>query len=303
MKGLAHFVMRGYSQAALVASVSALLSILMPLLGLISSATVGLVTLRKGARPGVLLMLSSTLAAGLFAFLGLGSPWPALGMLLIFWLPVWLLSVVLRFGRSLDFTVQLAGIGGLMLVLGMHLLVGDPTAYWQTLLEPVRQSLVKDGLIEAGSSQTLFAEMGRWMTGAFAAGLVLQTLVGLFLARWWQAVLFNPGGFGIEFRALGVGRVAGAAFLALLAWVLIGHGSGIAAGLLPVLGALLLLQGLAVAHGVRQLYGAPRGWLVGLYVLMVLFMPQMGLLVACLGLVDVGLDIRGRVARRASKSG
>ncbi|EGV29162.1 Protein of unknown function DUF2232, membrane [Thiorhodococcus drewsii AZ1] len=302
MKALAHFVMRGYSQAALVAAVSALLSMLMPLLGLISSASVGLVTLRNGARAGILLMLLSTLGAGVFAWLALGSLWPALGVLLVFWLPVWALAVVLRLGRSLDLTVQLAGLGGLLLVIALFTLVGDPTDYWHQLLEPVRQSLLKDGLVEADSSQAMFAEIERWMTGAFAAGLVLQSLVGLFLARWWQAVLFNPGGFGQEFRALGVGRVVGGLFLVLLGWVLMGAGAGAAAGLLPVSGVLLLLQGLAVAHGVRHIRNAPRGWLIGLYVLMV-FMPQMGLLVACLGLVDVWLDIRGRMARRTSKSG
>ena len=63
---------------------------------------------------------------------------------------------------------------------------------------------------------------------------------------------------------------------------------------------LLLLQGLAVAHGVRHSLGAGVGWLVALYVLLVVAMPYAEVLVSGLGLADLWLDVRGRVARRAA---
>jgi uncharacterized protein YybS (DUF2232 family) len=68
-------------------------------------------------------------------------------------------------------------------------------------------------------------------------------------------------------------------------------------------GVLLLLQGLAVAHQVRALKQARQAWLVGLYILMILFMPQTLILIACVGLVDIWADIRSRIAPSALPPG
>ena len=303
MKFLATFIMRGYSQAALVAAVAALLSLLMPLLGPISAAAVGLVTLRNGMRQGLLVSALATLGAGGLAALALGSPWPALGILAVFWLPVWILAAVLRVSRSLAITVQFAAMLGLALVLVFHALVGDPAAYWLQLLEPLRQTLVADGLVEADASQALFGELANWMTGSFAAALVFQLLAGLSIARWWQAALYNPGGFGEEFRDFRLHPAVGVAMLVLMALLGVVQGAGLIADVLLVLGIPLVLQGLAVAHGVRRITGAGVSWLVGLYLLLVLFMAQALLLTACVGLVDLWADIRARAARRARKIG
>ncbi|NVZ08152.1 hypothetical protein HW932_02620 [Allochromatium humboldtianum] len=301
MKPLANFIMRGYSPATLVTTVAGLLSLLIPFVGVISSAAVGLVTLRQGARPGMLLLGSSTLASGLIAWPALGNPWVGLGILLVLWVPIWGLATILRATRSLNLTAQLAALGGLVVVLVVHLTVGDPALYWRELIEPLRQSLLNDGLVEAEASQVLFARLAQWMTGAFAAALVLQYLVSLFLARAWQAQLYNPGGFGAEFKALRVGSLVGALFVLFLAWGLLAKGLGL--DLAPVLGLLLLLQGLAVIHRLRELRNANQGWLVALYVLLVFFMPQMVLLLISLGLIDLWADIRARVEQRVSGTG
>lgn len=302
MKPLATFIMRGYSQAALVAAVAALLSLLFPLFGLVSSASVGLVTLRKGAAEGAFLTLLATLGAGVFSLLALGSVWPALGILVVFWLPVLGLAAVLRGTRSLDLTLQLAGLVGLVLVATVYLLLGDPVAYWQQLLEPMRQTLTDDGVVQSASGQALFAEIAKWMTGAFGAALLLQLLVSLFIARGWQAALYNPGGFGEEFRSFRMGRAMGSLILVLLLVALSGLGGGFVHALLPLPAILLLLQGLAVLHRVHRLSRAHWGWLFGLYLLLVLFMPQLGSLVVCIGLVDIWADIRTRVERATVKS-
>lgn len=301
MKPLANFIMRGYSPATLVTTVAGLLSLLIPFVGVISSAAVGLVTLRQGARPGMLLLGSSTLASGLIAWPALGNPWVGLGILLVLWVPIWGLATILRATRSLNLTAQLAALGGLVVVLVVHLTVGDPALYWRELIEPLRQSLLNDGLVEAEASQVLFARLAQWMTGAFAAALVLQYLVSLFLARAWQAQLYNPGGFGAEFKALRVGSLVGGLFVLFLAWGLLAKGLGL--DLAPVLGLLLLLQGLAVIHRLRELRNANQGWLVALYVLLVFFMPQMVLLLISLGLIDLWADIRARVEQRVSGTG
>jgi hypothetical protein len=296
MKAIATFVMRGPSQAALVAAVMALLSILVPPLGLISAASVGLATLRNGPAYGLIVSGVATVGMGALAWLALGSPLPVVGVLLLLWVPVLALSVVLRSTRSLGLAAQVAGGLGILIILIAHVTMDDPAATWLGILEPFREALVKDGVVTEQASAAVFAELAGWMTGAFAAALVAQLLLGLFIARWWQALLYNPGGFGEEFRDLRLGRSFGVVALLLLAALPFFDGVGLAANMLLVLSVLLLLQGLAVAHQVRALKQARQAWLVGFYVVLILFMPQTLLLVACVGLVDIWADIRARVA-------
>jgi len=140
VQSLASFAMRGRSQAALVAAASAVLSFILPLLGLISSSAVALVTLRKGAGEGLIVGSFAGFGGGLLTFAVLGSPLPAAGFVLILWLPIWVLSVVLHRTRSLALTIQSAAVSGVVILVGIRLLAADPTAYWMELLEPLRRA-------------------------------------------------------------------------------------------------------------------------------------------------------------------
>ena len=300
MRSLAGFAMRGRSQAALVAAGSAVLSLVLPLVAVISSAVVALVTLRQGAREGLLVAGIAGLGSGVLAWLALGTPWPGLGFLAVLWAPLWALALVLRVTRNLALTAQGAALIGLLILLSLHLATEDPAAYWVGILEPLRASLVEGGVIAEAASQALIEGLSRWMTGAFAASLYVQFLLALLLGRWWQAVLYNPGGFGAEFRGLRLSPVLGYAALALVGLRLWQPEAIWGFELLVLILPLLLLQGLAVVHGIRHSLGAGVGWLVALYVLLVVAMPYAEVLVSGLGLADLWLDVRGRVARRAA---
>jgi hypothetical protein len=299
MRSLAGFAMRGRSQAALVAAVSAVLSLVLPLVAVISSAVVALVTLRQGAREGLLVAGIAGLGSGVLAWLALGTPWPGLGFLAVLWAPLWALALVLRVTRNLALTAQGAALIGLLILLSLHLATEDPAAYWVGILEPLRASLVEGGVIAEAASQALIEGLSRWMTGAFAASLYVQFLLALLLGRWWQAMLYNPGGFGAEFRGLRLSPVLGYAALALVGLRRWQPEATWGYELLVLILPLLLLQGLAVVHGIRHSLGAGLGWLVALYVLLVVAMPYAEVLVSGLGLADLWLDVRGRVARRA----
>ena len=144
-------------------------------------------------------------------------------------------------------------------------------------------------------------DMARWMTALSVAALVFGVLLSLLLARAWQAGLYNPGGFGAEFRALRLGkRFALAALLiaALAAVPQIGAAAAVAADTLFTLLLVYLLQGLALAHALVRRLQAQRGWLIGLYVLLLVAAPQVMPLLALLGWVDAWVDVRNRVPGR-----
>jgi hypothetical protein len=290
--------MRGRSQAALVAATSAVLSLIVPLIGLISSAAVALVTLRKGAREGLIVGAFAGLASGLLAFATLGTPEYAIGFALALWLPVWTLGIVLRRSRSLGLTIHLAALFGLLIVVGIRLQTESPTRYWTELLEPVRENLVEGGVVADAVSEQLIAQVSPWMTGAFAATFYFQVLLALFIGRWWQALLYNPGGFGPELRAFRVQSGAGYLALGLLALVPLLDQPMWVSELLLLLAPLFLIQGVAVMHSLARAYSAGHGWLIGFYALLLVFMPHAEILVTGLGLLDVWVDVRARVAAR-----
>ncbi len=167
----------------------------------------------------------------------------------------------------------------------------DPTAAWLRLLEPLRTALVKDGGLDEPAAAAVFAALASWMTGALAAALVLQVLLGLFIGRWWQRQFYNPGGFGADFHSFQLHLLFGLVGLLLVAAVGFQPGPGLIPDLLLVLSILWLFQGLAAIY---QLI-ARRGLLVGLYMLLVVFMPRTLVLVACLGLVDIWVDLRAHL--------
>lgn len=298
MQSLASFTMRGRSQAALVMTVSAMLSLLLPLIWLLSSAAMAVVTLRKGANEGLIVGVLAGLSSGLLAFAALGGPLPAVGFVLGLWLPAWVLAVVLRRTRSLALTVQLAALFGLVIVVIIRLQAEDPTAYWVELLEPLRRVLVEGRLLEATGSEQLVVRVARWMTGAFAATFYFLLLLALFIGRWWQALLYNPGGFGAEFRALRIQSAVGYVALGLAVVVLLLDEAMWAAGLLLLLAPLFLLQGVAIVHSLAHTYSVHRGWLIGFYASLLLVAPHTEILVVGLGFLDNWTDLRARVAAR-----
>ncbi|MCG7958349.1 MAG: hypothetical protein JAY69_04705, partial [Candidatus Thiodiazotropha taylori] len=88
MKAVASFVMRGPARSAMVATVLAVLSIIIPFIGVFSSASVALVTLRLGGLATAKVLLLATFACAVLMTLIFGNPLAALGFLLVLWIPV-----------------------------------------------------------------------------------------------------------------------------------------------------------------------------------------------------------------------
>ncbi len=299
MKALASFILRGQSQAILVTVGFAVLSLALPLFGVLSGAAVALVTLRHGMQAGVVLMAGATLVVGLLAAFSLGNPAPALMFLAALWLPLWMLGSLLRASRSLPLTLMLAGGLGLLGVLVVYLLLDDVAGWWHGILLQIFNPVMDEaGLADRDAILAALESVSRVMTGMMAAGMVLNAIICLFLARGLQALLFNPGGFREEFQQLRMGRsLSGITLLLALLYVLqMGAISSMAADMLIVLLSLYMVQGLALAHAVVAMKQLHIAWLIGLYVVAFVVLPQLVLAVAAVGLLDTWVDLRQRIA-------
>ncbi len=138
------------------------------------------------------------------------------------------------------------------------------------------------------------------LTGLIAALLQVVSLLSLMLGRYWQALLYNPGGFGREFRAI---RIPLGPAMLLLACMLVGPNFGSQMAMLtPLCSVPLVFAGLALMHGLVAHKRLAKFWLVGLYVTLLLFMQLIYPLLVVLAIVDSLIDFRGRLAPKDADS-
>ncbi|PVV12396.1 MAG: hypothetical protein B6D77_05485 [gamma proteobacterium symbiont of Ctena orbiculata] len=300
MKALASFVMRGPSQSAMATTALTMLSLIFPLIGIVGSACVGLVFLRQGASAGIKTLLLSTLAIALLMVVIVSNPLPAVGVLLVLWMPIAMLGMALRNTKSLALTTQLAIGFGLLVVLIQYMVLSEPALFWQEYLQPLGKRFVDSGLLDQSQGDQLVAQLSVVMCGAVSVVYMLQLTASLYLARWWQARLYNPGGFSKEFHQLRVHWMVGAVGALALSLLLMPAGN--VPALLNCVGAVFLgvlfLQGLAVAHGVFEGMKSAQLWLVLVYIMLIMFMPQMVMVLTSIGLMDVWINFRARFEQR-----
>ena len=131
------------------------------------------------------------------------------------------------------------------------------------------------------------------MTGGIAAGSVFGLLFGLFLARGWQANLYNPGGFVQEYKALKSHQLLAiiSLVLAVIAAVASGLIAEISLNVLLVLFVLYTVVGAAFLHTAFSGMKSSRFMVPFLYVTLLLI-PHVMALVAVLGLLEAVLDLR-----------
>lgn len=284
MRAIAEFIMRGRMQATLVVAGCAAL----PLLYWLGAAAGCFVLLRRGLKDAL-----GVLALGLLPALvwWLYSDDPRALLVL---LGSWSLALVLRASESWN-RVLLVGIAmGVVfaVVLGtafapqIEMLAQALIKVMPSLLGDVYQKLSVD---EQAHFASLIAPV---LTGLIAALLQIVSVLSLIVGRYWQALLYNPGGFGREFRAI---RFPLGLAMLLLAFMLLGPNIGPQMAMLtPLCSVPLVFAGLALIHGLVAQKRLARFWLVGLYVTLLLFMQLIYPLLVVLAIVDSLIDFRGR---------
>ena len=303
MKALAAFVMRGRMSAAIVAATTAVLALLVTPLAIVSAATVGLVTMRQGAREAALVGGIGLVALAVLGLLLFGQAGPLVSVGIGLWVPLILLGMALRLWRSLALTVEIAVAGGFGLVLVQYLLFDDPAVFWASLIREFFGQMLESGAVADAQVEAFIAAVAPWMVAGIAAAWVLQLTAAVFLARAWQATLYNPGGFRAEFRELRLGR-----WLAVLVPVLLLTGmwsgkAGLAAQLSLIGMAGFLIQGLALVHALTARLKGGFAWLVGFYLLLFVGFPYSFTAVSATGFADSWLDFRARIRPRDNAGG
>lgn len=286
MRALADYIMRGRMQAIVVVAGSAAL----PMLFWLCAAAGSLVLLRRGLNDALGVLVWAVLPA--LAWWYFGDPRTLLVLLGSFGL-----ALLLR-NRSSWPRVMLCSVGlGVLYAWALGMVFGEPIAALATELQKVLPDMLSEAYqqLSVEEQARLGALLIPVLTGLLAALLQIVTLLSLILGRYWQASLYNPGGFGLEFRAL---RFSPLPAMVLLAGMLLGPSLGVQMAMLaPLCSVPLAFAGVALVHGLVAKNRMSRFWLVGLYVTLVLFMQLIYPLLAVMAIVDSLFDFRGRASR------
>jgi len=277
MRRLAQFAMKGGKQATLVAVVFAII----PVLFWISAAVVALVILRKGYQAGAQVFMWSLLPALMWWFNG--DPTPALTLI-----GVAGLASVLRYSAHWTY-VLVASM--LVSIISMPILASYLQEVMLTFAEAGIQLQATQSLPDEVSTEQVKALM-EGVLGAVHLAILLACTV---LARWWQSVLFNPGGFQTEFHQLRL-PVWLTGSLALAVFGL----SNIAdmTQWLFILAIPLLFAGLALVHGLVEQMKLGRMWLIATYLGLLFSSALVFSLLALLATLDSVFGLRKRLPVR-----
>jgi uncharacterized protein YybS (DUF2232 family) len=289
MKRLAELIMRGRMQAVIAVTLLSLLSIMVAPVGIFCSAAIALVTLRQGAWEGFLVLAAAIMATSISAFQLDALYFLTIGFALMVWFPVWLAAVVLREGRHLSLSVEVVVWLSLLGIAGCYLLNGDMAELWRQMIP----QLITPEMAGATKVDEMLNAMAPTLTGVIAASAALIVLSGLFIGRWWQAMLYNPGGFRNEFLRLKAPPRMSLVFLALLVLATVGLGkvSEIALNATAPTALLYAFAGIAVAHTYLSA-GNMANKAVPMFYITLFLMPRLLLPVALVALLDTWLDIR-----------
>lgn len=285
----------------MVASSLALLSLILPPVSIVSSASVALVTLRRGEREGFYVLVCACFSASLLGLFIFGNFQFALLYGLVLWLPAWLISIVLREGKHLSVAIEIAVILGIIAVIGFYIYASEPALIWKVVLEEmIKSMLVSNTDMPVDDIRKSIQMFSHYMTGGITAGMVYGLLFGLFLARMWQAALYNPGGFRKEYLSLKIRpKVALVSLIVLMmAWLLSGIVSEICWNITIIFMVLYTFVGTSILHTAFSTMKMKRFLVPMLYITLIII-PHIIAVVIIVGGVDAWLDLRSKFLNKA----
>ena len=276
---LASFIMRGRVHASAVAALGNALPLITP-------ATIGLVALRKGFSEGGLICLWGLLPVFLTYFYSDSNQFFVLLTACNF-LNVLLVCGILRYRGDWEMTL-------VSLVIISVILMGSLLLIFQQDFEVLVQRLIE--VFEEASRQTNIESLKieKSSIAVFTTWtIVLNTFLGVTIARWWQSIIFNPGGFKKEFQGIRLNRkllILISSILILSSAIFNQYSNWAYLSIFP-----LVIGGLSLFHWLVNEKHLGKVPIIFTYVFMVLFTPFVILILALLGTVDSFYNVRQKL--------
>lgn len=293
MRKLAGYIMQNQRQAVLVTGLASAI----PMLFWLAAASASLVLLRKGPQASIKVVLAALIPATVWGWL-LGDPFVPLVVA-----STLLLASSLRQSLSWSRVLLTSLATGLVTAQLLGGYAGEAMQEMVHAIEAGLPAVLGDLHDQLGSNELerLHGLLLPLLIGLMGAMAQLLSVACLILARYWQASLYNPGGFGQEFRAIRL-RAWQAGGLVLFMLMAPQYSAQLAM-LVPLCAVPLAFAGLSVMHGLMHKHGVGILGVTVLYGLLLVFAQLLYPVLVIVALTDSVFDFRGLRASKSTESG
>jgi hypothetical protein len=269
-------------------------TLLLPFAQVISGTVMSLLVLKQGAAPATLQGLVAMAILSLSSLIVSAPVSQVMANALVVWVPVMLMSALLRGWRSLTLTLQVTAIVALGAVVAFYAVLGDPTTFWTEVLTRIAAAFRDMGLEQhAGVVFEQRAAIAPQMTMLVVLTTwSLYTMVLLFGYAVYRNLPGETGIFG-RFCDLNFGRVL-ALIMALTAILAVVSGAAWLQNVAFVAFAVFWLQGLAIVHWLHAEGRLPVLVLILVYALIPLLNAVFVMGLAVAGYIDAWYGFRRR---------
>ena len=287
-----------------------------PIIGIVGILIAALVTLSKSVVEGAVLTIAATLPYVISFYLA-GSyneatpaivVWAAVSVAVLSNVLTWVSAVMLRRQTSWSLILQVGALLGVLVVSVIHL--ADPAiadwwggqlqAYYsqvQAVTGALKSSVPGTAAGSADSQVEMINVTKQYATGLMVAGILFNAILQLIVARWWQAIVFNPGSLRRELQRIRLSPLAGVLFIVSLVCSYLGN--SVVSDIMPILYILFGAAGLSLVHYLFGLMGSNTRWfwILLFYIALIISLPTSVVLVAILALLDIWLNMRKRFSK------
>lgn len=290
MLPLAEWAMRGRGQAL---GLIVILLLTTPIIwpnSMLAAAVLALIALRKGVKEGFRLYFWALLPAIALLY------WSNLLPLLLLSMSL-LTAVLLRQLRSWSLVLTAISLSGLAVALLANTLAESSLLNVVQQMEEIFQELKSNADAQQQEAYSAFIELisAEFLAGMLAAVLCISSFLSLVLARYWQAALFNPGGFQQEFHQLRLDKTW-LVFSLAATIMLLSFGKQYITWVWVVLFPVLV-TGFALFHAVAKHKKLRKHWYVIFYIIVLLGdIPKM--ILVLFALADSVSDFRSKLSEQ-----
>ena len=281
MNTLSAFIMRRPLNAAFVVF---LIMWFFPIVNFVALVILALYTLREGLHVSLPVLGAAIVCISWTTLKGSSVSVPvtlsiiAIGNILL----LWALAVLLRNTGNWSLVITIMIVCGAIVSVLFHHGMSEVLTWWHN--HEFRFTW------QGSDKIALFPQ--KYIEGAsMIIAWLLSDFFLLFLARFWQAKLYNPGQLRPEVQRICLPRAMSTTFIALLLGAVFFKVS-ILFTIVAILGTGFLIAGMSLVHWYLYNRQAGRFWIIAFYVLMIFLNFYMVTLLVIVALVDSFLNLR-----------
>lgn len=267
----------------------------------LSAAVVALITLRRGAKDGCILLCVAMLTD--FAVTQFQIPfYLAIINALLHFVPCFLAACTLRYTASWSAVYRVLFVQVCLVVLLLQQFAPDfimaQFTYFQVVIKEMQpEGALSEFLAHISAKDT--ASLANYLLGVQAAGVVMSAVLSLILARAVQSLIYYPGGFRREMLGFRGHKIELIVLIGMI--VLANNANVVAINLLPASLLYFLLTGISLSFNIFVKEKPVRSFL--LLIVPLIFLPvAMFFVYVIFGSLDSLFNFRSYLHKRADKS-